>query len=149
MTNKTNGKKSDPVQCPFCNLGERILKSNNLAQAFLSNPRKVPGHFLVTSKRHIEKPWELTKDELLDIFELIFFIEQRLVNKLGQGADIRQNFRPFMPQSRLKINHIHFHVYPRYNKDYLYQVSEQFETDLFTELDPDEETDFVKLLADD
>src|SRR5690348_179400 len=118
--------------CPFCNLHERVLKENKTAQAFLSNPRKVPGHFLVTPKRHVEKPWELTKAELQDIFELIFFIEQRLIGKLGDGVDIRQNYRPFMKQSRLKKDHVHFHVYPRYLHDYLYKVSEKFETDLFT-----------------
>ena len=134
------------ANCPFCNIGERVLKSNRYAQAFLSNPRKVPGHFLVTPKRHIEKPWELTDGELKDIFELIFFIEQRLVSKLGEGADIRQNYRPFLKSSRLKQNHVHFHVYPRYNQDFLYQVSEKFETDLFTDLDPGEQAEFAKLL---
>ncbi len=135
--------------CPFCNINDRVLKSNRLAQAFLSNPRKVPGHFLVTPKRHLEKPWELTKDELQDIFELIFFIEEKLVSKLGQGADIRQNYRPFLDPGRLKQNHVHFHVYPRYNQDYLYQVSEKFETDLFTDLDPSEQAEFAKLLKSD
>ncbi len=134
--------------CPFCNLGGRVLKENNYAQAFLSNPRKVPGHFLVTPKRHIEKPWELTIEELNDIFELIFFIEKKLVSKLGEGVDIRQNYRPFMEMGRLKQNHVHFHVYPRYNEDYLYQVSEKYETDLFTDLDPGENEEFAKLLED-
>jgi len=132
--------------CPFCNMGDRVLKSNQHAQAFLSNPRKVPGHFLVTPKRHVEKPWELSKEELLDIFELIFYIEQKLVNKLGEGADIRQNYRPFMKSSRIKQDHLHFHVYPRYNEDYLYQVAEKFETDLFTDLDPDETAEFARLI---
>jgi diadenosine tetraphosphate (Ap4A) HIT family hydrolase len=133
--------------CRFCSPTNRILKENNKAAALLSNPRKVPGHFLVIPKRHIDKPWELDKDELQDIFELIFFIEQRLVNKLGQGVDIRQNYRPFIPEGRLKVNHIHFHLYPRYNEDYLYQVAERYETDLFTDLDPAEEKEFAKLLA--
>ncbi|HSX17271.1 MAG TPA: HIT family protein [Patescibacteria group bacterium] len=132
--------------CPFCNLQERVLKQNKTAQAFLSNPRKVPGHFLVIPKRHVEKPWELTKAELQDIFELLFFIEQRLIGKLGDGADIRQNYRPFMKQSRLKKDHVHFHVYPRYLEDYLYKVSEKFETDLFTDLDENEQGEFAKLL---
>lgn len=132
--------------CPFCEVGERALKSNRYAQAFLSNPRKVPGHFLVTPKRHIKKPWELTEDELKDVFELIFFIETKLVNKLGQGVDIRQNYRPFMKAGRLKQDHVHFHVYPRYNQDFLYQVAEKFETDLFTDLDPGEQAEFAKLL---
>ena len=150
---KTSFKKGSMTKlnngCPFCQIKDRVLKDNKHAQAFLSNPRKVPGHFLVTPKRHIEKPWELTRDELQDIFELIFFIEERLVRSLGQGADIRQNYRPFLSRSRLKQDHVHFHVYPRYNEDYLYQVAEKFETDLFTDLDPLENEEFAKLLADD
>jgi diadenosine tetraphosphate (Ap4A) HIT family hydrolase len=134
--------------CPFCNLNERVLKSNKTAQAFLSNPRKVPGHFLVTPKRHIEKPWELTAEELQDVFELIFFVEQKLIGKVGDGVDIRQNYRPFMQQGKLKVNHLHFHLIPRYLEDYLYKVSEQFETDLFIPLDAGEAKDVAKLLDD-
>jgi diadenosine tetraphosphate (Ap4A) HIT family hydrolase len=134
------------TECPFCNLNERVLKENGTAQAFLSNPRKVPGHFLVTPKRHIEKPWELTDEELKDVFELIFFVEQKLIGKVGDGVDIRQNYRPYKPQGDLKVNHLLFHVIPRYKNDYLYQVSEQYEKDLFTELDEGEQGEFAKLL---
>jgi diadenosine tetraphosphate (Ap4A) HIT family hydrolase len=132
--------------CPFCEAKERILKENETAFALLSNPRKAPGHFLVMPKRHIEKPWELTADELQDVFELIFFIEQKIIGKLGDGCDVRQNYRPFLDQSRLKVNHIHFHVIPRYNQDYIYQVAEKYETDLFTDLDDKEAAEVSKLL---
>ena len=132
--------------CPFCNAKERVLKENEHALAILSNPRKMPGHFLVIPKRHIEEPWELKKKELADIFDLIFFIEQKIIGKLGDGCDIRQNYRPFKKQSRLKVDHIHFHVYPRYFEDYLYKVSERFETDLFTDLDESEQDEVAKLL---
>lgn len=132
--------------CPFCNLKDRVLKSNEHANVLLSNPHKVPGHFLVTPKRHIEQPWELTKDELADIFELIFFIEQKIIGKLGDGVDIRQNYRPFLPQGRVKVDHVHFHVYPRSLNDYLHQVSEQYETDLFVDLDEKEAAAVAKLL---
>lgn len=141
--NKSHGN------CPFCALEGRVLKENKLAWAILSNPRKVPGHFLVMPKRHIEKPWELKDDELIDVYELIFFIERKLVNKLGEGVDIRQNYRPFLKPGPIKQNHVLFHVYPRYYEDYLYQVSEKYETDLFTDLDPGEIAEFAKLLADD
>lgn len=100
----------------------------------------------MTSKRHVEKPWELNEAELKDIFELIFFIEKKLIGKLGEGVDVRQNYRPFLEQSKLKVDHVHFHVLPRYNKDYIYQVAEQYETDLFTDLDPAEAADVAKLL---
>lgn len=132
--------------CPFCNSQERVLKENDLAQVILSNPHKVPGHFLVMPKRHIEQPWKLTKKELSAIFDLIFFVEQRIVGKLGDGVDIRQNYRPFKKQDDLKVNHVLFHVLPRSENDYLYQVSEQYEKDLFADLDPTEAAAVAKLL---
>ena len=136
----------NPKDCIFCHPSERILKENDLAQVVLSNPRKVPGHFLVMPKRHVEKPWELTSDELVAVFELIFFVEQRIIGRLGEGADVRQNYRPFLPKSRLKADHIVFHVYPRSLQDYLYKVSEVYETDLFVDLDDVERNEVGKLL---
>lgn len=137
---------ANPNNCPFCNPKERVLKENEHALVVLSNPHKVPGHFLVLPKRHVEKPWELSHAELADIFDLIFFIEQKILGKLGDGCDIRQNYRPFMKQSKLKVDHVHFHVYPRSLEDYLYKVSEQFETELFAELDDAERSAVEKLL---
>jgi diadenosine tetraphosphate (Ap4A) HIT family hydrolase len=134
------------IDCPFCDTKDRVLKENELAKVILSNPRKVPGHFLVVPKRHIEKPWELRAAELEDVFKLIFFLEERILDKLGTGVDIRQNYRPFMKQNRLKVDHVHFHVIPRSLDDYLYQVSEKFETDLFADLDELERDEVSKLL---
>ena len=134
--------------CPFCNPLERILKENETAHVLLSDPRKVPGHFLVTPKRHVEKPWDLTSQELSDVFELIFLVEQKIIGKLGDGADIRQNYRPFIKQNKLKIDHVHFHVIPRSMEDYIYSVVEKYETDLFAELDDAEREEVTKLLED-
>ena len=135
------------LDCPFCDPLERVVKSNDTAQVLLSDPRKVPGHILVMPKRHITKPSDLTPEELQDVFQLIFFIEDRIIGKLGDGCDIRQNYRPFMKQSGLKIDHIHFHVIPRSYHDYIYSVSEKFETDLFAELDDLERDEVTKLLT--
>lgn len=135
------------LNCPFCVGDERVLKSNGTAQVMLSNPRKVPGHFLVVPKRHVEKPWELTTKELTDIFELVYFIEQKIIGKLGDGCDVRQNYRPFLGQNGLKVNHIHFHVIPRAQEDYIYQISEKYDTELFAELDTTEAKAVGKLLA--
>ncbi len=132
--------------CPFCDPAGGVLRANEHAYVTLSNPRKVPGHILVVPKRHLEKPWELTPEELRAVFELIFFVEQRVVGKLGDGVDIRQNYRPFVPASRLKADHVLFHVIPRAQDDYLYQVSEQYERDLFTQLDDLERKEVEKLL---
>lgn len=137
---------SEVKDCPFCSTGERVLKSNKHAEVILSNPRKVPGHFLVVPKRHVEKPWELSQDELSDIFELIFFVEQKILGKLGDGCDVRQNYRPFMQQGKLSVKHIHFHVIPRSRDDYIYQISEKYDTELFADLDSAEAREVAKLL---
>jgi diadenosine tetraphosphate (Ap4A) HIT family hydrolase len=135
------------ADCTFCNLkpGE-VLKSNEHAVLVLSNPRKVPGHILVLPRRHIEEPWQLTADELTDVFKLIFFAEQRILGGLGEGVDIRQNYRPFKKQDELKKNHVLFHVVPRAKDDYIYTVSEKFERDLFAGLDDLERKEVEKLL---
>ena len=132
--------------CPFCEVKDRVLRENERARVILSNPRKVPGHFLVIPKRHVEKPWELTHEELADIFDLIFFIEKKVIGKLGDGCDVRQNYRPFLPQNRLKKDHVHFHVLPRSLNDYLYKMAEVYETDLFADLDDMEGEAVAKLL---
>ncbi len=132
--------------CPFCTPTEHVLKENNYAQLILSNPRKVPGHFLVIPKRHVEKPWELQPEELKAIFELIYFVEQKIIGKLGDGCDIRQNYRPFMKQSQLKVDHLHFHVIPRTLNDYIYTVSEKYDEELFAELDDAERDAVAKVL---
>jgi ATP adenylyltransferase len=137
---------ADTQTCPFCDCDERVLKQNELAQVVLSDPHKVPGHLLVMPKRHIEKPWELTHDELTSIFDLIFFVEQKLIGKLGDGFNIRQSYLPFKSQDGIKVNHVLFHVLPRSEGDFIYQVAEQYEQDLFAELDDMERDAVIDLL---
>lgn len=133
--------------CPFCNINTPILLQNNTAQMILSNPRKVPGHLLVMPKRHVEMPWKLERAELEDIFEILFQVEQKLVGSLGEGCDIRQNYRPYDSRSKNKVSHLSFHLIPRAEDDYLYKISEKYEEDLFVELDSDEKNALVKLLT--
>jgi diadenosine tetraphosphate (Ap4A) HIT family hydrolase len=135
--------------CPFCNADDRVLKENEHAILILSNPRKVPGHFLALPKRHIEEPWQLSAEELTDIFKLIFVAEKAILSGgLGTGVDIRQNYRPFKKQDALKKNHVLFHVVPRAEGDYIYSVSEKFEKDLFADLDDLERKEVEKFLKD-
>ena len=135
-------------ECPFCDLKDRILKENTHAHLFLSNPRKVEGHFLVAPKRHVERPWDLNERERIDIFELVFLTQELLVARFGGGCDVRQNFRPFIPQGQIKIDHVHYHIYPRQLEDPLYQLVEKHETAMFTDLTPEEKNRFSRLVQD-
>ncbi len=134
------------LSCPFCQPNERVLLENETAYVVMSNPRKVPGHMLVIPKKHYLIPKELSQNEIIDIFNLIFKLEDRLIPELGIGCDIRQNYRPFQKQSNLKIDHIHFHVIPRSFKDYIYNTVEKFETDIFVKLDDLERKSIEKLI---
>jgi diadenosine tetraphosphate (Ap4A) HIT family hydrolase len=134
--------------CPFCDPGQRILKSNDSAYILLSNPRLMPGHFLTIPKRHVEDPRKLTGEELKDIFELIFFVENKILGKLGTGCDIRQNYRPFLKQGRVKIDHVHFHIMPRSFEDELYKMVMKHETDMFKDLAKGEHDKIAALLEE-
>lgn len=147
---KTNLSPERKPDCPFCGIleteTERVIRQGTNTAVFLSNPRLMPGHTLVVPKRHIEKPWELDPKEILEIFEQIRFIEDRLLNSgLATGCDIRQNYRPFMQQGRIKIDHVHFHILPRTMEDELYQKSMRHETELFLDLEDEERTDVLEL----
>ncbi len=133
--------------CPFCDAKRTLLMENDLAVAFLSNPRKVPGHTLVVPKRHVEKPWDVNEEERLAIFELINSIEQKIITSgLGDGVDVRQNYRPFLKQGKLKVDHVHYHLIPRALEDYIYQISEKYDSELFADLDAKEAKEVSKLL---
>lgn len=70
-----------------------------------------------------------------------------IVSKLATGCDVRQNYRPFLPQGRVKIDHLHFHVLPRTNEDELFTVSMRFERELFKALPSDERDHILSLLT--
>lgn len=134
------------TRCPFCDILQRVLKENEHAYVLLSDPRKVPGHFLVIPKRHVEKPWEITEQELLSVFELIRFIQQRVTERLESGCDVRQHYRPFIKQSKYKVDHVHYHVIPRTLDDEIYRTVEKFEVDLFEDLSREEHDRIAQIL---
>jgi len=132
--------------CPFCNPKQRILKENERAYVLLSDPRRVEGHFLVIPKRHIEDPREITNEEILDVFELIKFVQGKIIGVLGDGCRVQQNYMPFMPDSQYKVAHMHYHVVPRSNKDRIYQLVDIHDTQLFEKLSEEEHDRIAKLL---
>lgn len=128
------------TSCPFCNAKARIIIERRTAFLILSNPRKVPGHFLVIPKRHVEKPWELTPEERADIFDLILYVQKVLDdNSVSAGSDMCGHYRPFLKQGNIKVDHIHYHILPRDLFDRIYNTIEKYETEDFYERLNDEE----------
>jgi len=138
------------MQCPFCDIQKektRIILEKELTYVAFSNPRLMPGHLLVIPKRHSEKLSELTLPERQELFDTLVETQKKILELYASGCDIRQNARPFLPQGRLKVDHVHFHVQPREFKDALYQKSQQFETELFQDLPPEEQAEFLGLFG--
>lgn len=138
------------TNCPFCsteNERRRILQETDNVRVIFSNPRLMKGHLLIVPKRHIEKPWELTANELQELFGHIHSLQQKLSQTVGTGCDVRQNYRPFIKQGRLKVDHLHFHLMPRTFQDDLYERCMKYEADIFTDLPDDEITEIKELLG--
>ena len=54
---------------------------------------------------------------------------------MTKGCDIKQNYRPFQKQTKLKVNHLHIHLQPRELFDNLYEKSQIFEKEIFSDLE--------------
>jgi diadenosine tetraphosphate (Ap4A) HIT family hydrolase len=134
--------------CPFCSdlVNERVVAESECVRVILSNPRLTKGHLLVIPKRHVEMPWELTNQEVSEIFDHIKILQKRLSEVFGTGCDVRQNYRPFLKQGRLKVDHIHYHLIPRRFKDELYEKTLKYEVDIFTDITKKEAEEVRRLI---
>ena len=108
--------------CVFCSIKkeEKILETRYC----YVYPDRYPlskGHLLVIPKKHYESIVEIPDDVLYDVIKTIKLMEKKLIKKLKvKGMDIRENYRPFIPESTMRKNHIHFHVIPRSWKDVIF-----------------------------
>lgn len=129
-------------KCVFCeiikkeNKRELISETEN-AITILSNLSLIKGHCLIIPKRHIEKISELNSKEKKEIFYELINIQEKLLKKFS-GCDIRQNFRPFQKQNKLKVNQLHFHLQPREFEDKLYNKCQVYEKEVFRNLSNEE-----------
>jgi diadenosine tetraphosphate (Ap4A) HIT family hydrolase len=96
--------------------------------------------------RHVLVPGELTVPERHELFDTLLDFQQRIITNVSTGCDIRQNFRPFIKQNQLKIDHVHFHLLPRTLEDEMFHKVQVFERELFSALPEEEPRLFAKLL---
>ncbi|MBI5803909.1 HIT family protein [Candidatus Pacearchaeota archaeon] len=139
------------MECPFCKINSeknRIAKDKEFIRVIFSNPRLTPGHLLVVSKRHVEKTSELNEEEQKELFETLIEFQEKILSKVSSGCDVRQNYRPFIPQGRLKVNHLHFHLIPRNFKDEIYEQYGKFQDKVFEDLSSEELDKMLKIFSD-
>ena len=122
------------MNCPFCEVNHKrnkVIFDGQTVYVTLSNPRLTEGHLLIIPKRHIEKPSDMNAEERKELFDTLLQFQNKIINSLAQGCDIRENYRPFAKQDDLKVDHIHFHLIPRNPDDEIYQVYEKLQKDVF------------------
>ena len=136
--------------CPFCDIDKEktfILEENLKAYVAMSNPRLVKGHLLVIPKRHVETIDRLNREEWDDVTNLVVKYQKKITDSLASGYDLRQHYIPYVPQSRFKIDHVHFHLIPRNFKDEMYERMKGA-YDLFEDLSDGERREVFNLLKD-
>lgn len=137
-------------ECPFCNIAkkERILRDGKSVYVILSNPRLMPGHLLVISKRHVQKLGDLSAKERKELMDMVIEFEEKILSAYALGCDIRQNYRPFLENDGIVVKHLHIHLQPREFHDELWQKSQQSERPLFEKLSVKERDRFIQLFQD-
>jgi len=137
------------MHCPFCapEIQKRIIHEGKHVFAVLSDPRLVPGHLLIIPKRHVLSLSELKTAERSELMRTAIKFQELIVKNIAPGCDMRQNYRPFLPQSRTKVDHVHIHLLPRFFEDELYTKSMKFETGLFEDLKAAERKKFEKIYS--
>ena len=124
------------MECVFCSIAEgkahsAKLGENKNAIAILDAFPIVEGHTLVIPKTHHKALWDFNKEELHSIFDLIVDTEKLLLKNLPcGGVDLRQHYRPFVPETRLAKEHVHFHLLPRKSWDQLFKNVGARETEM-------------------
>lgn len=138
------------MSCPFCEIlekeRERVIEEKDKVIVFLSNPRLMKGHTLVIPKRHVEKFSELTEEERRELVETLIEYQERILDNVAPGCDIRRHYRPFIGEIGNTVDHLHFHLQPRELADELWEKCQSKERKIFKKLSEKERKKVKKLL---
>lgn len=109
---------SEVLQCAWCDeddLAWRTLRQTKLSRSFVSTPWFRNGQCLVIPMRHIASIHELTLEESADIMTELGRLGELLDEGFGTG--VMQKYMPLQGENGIKMNHLHFHVFPRQEKE--------------------------------
>jgi diadenosine tetraphosphate (Ap4A) HIT family hydrolase len=134
-------------RCVFCSdeVKERSVQNGTSAYVLLSNPRVVPGHLLVIPNRHVQKLSELKADEVQEIFKFLSAYQEKILAKLSKATEIRQNYKPFLKDSRTHVNHLHFHIIPRDEGDEIGRVVDVHRKPFYRDMSDEEKEKMLNL----
>ena len=106
------------MDCVFCNIikdNKEIILESKLCVAFFDSFPVNKGHTLIIPKRHCETYFDLTEDELKDMFVLSRKVKAFLDEQYHpDGYNVGFNCKEAAGQT---VMHAHMHVIPRYIGD--------------------------------
>ena len=124
------------------------MKEGKHMYVIFSNPRLMPGHLLVISKRHVQRLSHLSEEERKELVDFLIEFEEKILEKLSSGCDIRQHHKPYVENSRTHVNHLHFHLHPREMNDELHEVIDPHSKPLYRDLPDEEKERLFKLFGE-
>jgi diadenosine tetraphosphate (Ap4A) HIT family hydrolase len=126
--------------CAFCDrptLEWRTIRSEELFTSFVSRPWFREGQSLVIPNRHLVNTSELSPEEGAAIMGELGRLSLKLDEGFGSG--IMQKYQPLQAENGIKVNHLHFHIFPRLaNEAGLFPVPQPNTFDGFTVPSEDE-----------
>lgn len=107
------------IDCLFCDRDNpqknRIVLENELFYARWDNFPVSKGHAEIVPKRHVESFFELTKEELIQMYGLLNKTKEIIDKKYSPSAyNIGINDGEAAGRT---IHHLHIHIIPRYEGD--------------------------------
>jgi diadenosine tetraphosphate (Ap4A) HIT family hydrolase len=105
------------ISCPFCILNHKhkIYESDKSFVIYNIRPGKNKGRCVVIPKRHVTNIRELSEEEIFDLIKIVQKVSVKLSNYLHPlGFNYGWNEGIIAGQT---IDHIHFHIMPRYDND--------------------------------
>ncbi len=116
LTQQVQGKQ----ECIFCKIVKGEIPSYRIyddsdAIAFLDINPATPGHSLVVPKKHSVNIFDVDADELARVMKIIKRVAEKIKSEMGTDSiNIIQNNGRLSGQI---VDHIHFHIIPRYQDD--------------------------------
>lgn len=107
------------MNCPFCEKinieSDSILWENENTACILPREMNAKGHVLVIPKMHKENMLSMTKDEFEEFSKFMHDVAHKLKTALAaDGVNILSAHGKAAQQS---VDHMHFHLIPRWEKD--------------------------------
>lgn len=99
--------------CPFCSLGidNQVFLGNKNMMAVYNLAPILPGHSMVIPRRHVETIFDLTENELAELFRFSRKVTALLMKVFGgEGFDWSLQESEAAGQS---VAHLHLHIIPR------------------------------------